>query len=59
MFRQQNAATLELHQQRERLHALTLATMGVDYPYTYPGAPFGPEVFAAAPEGFAAAGVNA
>ncbi|MFM9445036.1 hypothetical protein [Streptomyces acidiscabies] len=45
---QQDADTLELHRQRERLHALTLATMGVDHPYTYPGAPFGPDAFTTA-----------
>ncbi|WP_416970379.1 hypothetical protein [Streptomyces sp. 4F14] len=52
MFRQQDAATLELRRQQERLSVLTLATMGIDHPYTYPGAPFGLDAFAAA-------GVNA
>ncbi|HEY8981248.1 MAG TPA: hypothetical protein VIU15_16865 [Streptomyces sp.] len=33
--------------QRERRRAATLATMGVDYPYTYEGAPFGMEDFRA------------
>ncbi|WP_075735199.1 hypothetical protein [Streptomyces acidiscabies] len=47
-FRQQDADTLELHRQRERRHALTLATMGIDYPYVYPDAPFGPDAFATA-----------
>ena len=30
----------EHHLQRERRHAAALASMGVDYPYTYEGAPF-------------------
>ncbi|MEU8972609.1 hypothetical protein AB0D11_25615 [Streptomyces monashensis] len=38
-------ATLELRLTRERRHAAALATMGIDYPYTYEGAPFGFEDF--------------
>ncbi|MFM9611653.1 hypothetical protein [Streptomyces niveiscabiei] len=47
LFRQQDAATLDLdfHVQRERRRAAALATLGVDYPYTYDGAPFGPDAF--------------
>ncbi|QNP71501.1 hypothetical protein IAG44_20085 [Streptomyces roseirectus] len=30
----------ELHLQRERRHAAALASLGIDYPYTYEGAPF-------------------
>ncbi|MDX3387621.1 hypothetical protein PV682_40190 [Streptomyces niveiscabiei] len=30
----------ERRRQRERLHAAELASLGIDYPYTYPGAPF-------------------
>lgn len=47
-FRQQSAATMELVLIRERRRAAVLATMGVDYPYSYPGAPFGTSAFAAA-----------
>ncbi|HEY8978540.1 MAG TPA: hypothetical protein VIU15_03025 [Streptomyces sp.] len=47
LFRQQDAATLELRLKRERRHAAALATMGIDYPYTYDGAPFGADAFTA------------
>lgn len=40
--------TLELHVIRERRRAAALAAEGVDYPYTYEGAPFPASVFAAA-----------
>lgn len=38
--------TLELHVIRERRRAVVLATEGVDYPYTYEGAPFPASAFA-------------
>ncbi|TGB00576.1 hypothetical protein E2651_28750 [Streptomyces sp. MZ04] len=47
-FRRQSETTTELGIIRERRRAAVLATMGVDYPYSYPGAPFGPSAFAAA-----------
>lgn len=37
---QQAEAAWELRLQWERRQAATLATMGIDYPYTYDGAPF-------------------
>lgn len=40
--------TLELHVIRERRRAAALTVEGVDYPYTYEGAPFGADSFAAA-----------
>jgi len=40
-------AAWELRRQWERRRAAALATMGVDYPYTYEGAPFGVEDFRA------------
>ncbi|MFF0446423.1 hypothetical protein ACFYT4_08410 [Streptomyces sp. NPDC004609] len=39
--------TLEMHVIRERRRAAVLATQGVDYLYTYPGAPFPASAFAA------------
>ncbi|WP_411146330.1 hypothetical protein [Streptomyces sp. x-80] len=48
IFRQQVEATLALQVIRERRRAAALATMGVDYPYSYPGAPFTAEHFTAA-----------
>ena len=45
LFRQQDAATRELQAQRERRRAADLATRGIDYPYTYDGAPFGLDAF--------------
>lgn len=47
-FRQQSESTMELGVIRERRRAAVLATMGVDYPYSYPGAPFGPSACATA-----------
>ncbi|MFE6692061.1 hypothetical protein ACFVFQ_37035 [Streptomyces sp. NPDC057743] len=47
-FRQQAETTLELHAIRERRRAAVLATMGTDYPYSYPGAPFPASAFATA-----------
>ncbi|MFM9445055.1 hypothetical protein [Streptomyces acidiscabies] len=38
LFRQQDAATLEPHLQRERRLAAPFATMGIDHPYTCDGA---------------------
>ncbi|MCX4667364.1 hypothetical protein OG453_11935 [Streptomyces sp. NBC_01381] len=46
-FRQPSETAMELGLIRERRRAAVLATMGVDYPYSYPGAPFGPSAFAA------------
>ncbi|GCB87970.1 hypothetical protein [Streptomyces noursei] len=46
-FRQQAENTLELHVIRERRRAAVLATMGTDYPYSYPGAPFPASAFTA------------
>ncbi|MGW0559610.1 hypothetical protein ACWDZ4_02980 [Streptomyces sp. NPDC003016] len=40
--------TVELGVIHERRRAAALATLGVDYPYTYPGAPFPASTFAAA-----------
>lgn len=40
--------TMELGVIHERRRAAALATMGVDYPYSYPGAPFPTSAFAAA-----------
>jgi len=45
LFRQQAEAALELRLCRERRLAAVLATMGVDYPYTYEGAPFPASAF--------------
>ncbi|MFK0296703.1 hypothetical protein ACIQU6_40385 [Streptomyces sp. NPDC090442] len=45
-FRQRAETTLELHVIRERRCAAVLATMGVDYPYVYDGAPFPVSAFA-------------
>ncbi|WP_411084198.1 hypothetical protein [Streptomyces sp. cmx-18-6] len=39
---------MELGIIRERRRAAALAAMGVDYPYTYDGAPFPRSAFAAA-----------
>ncbi|MFB7634381.1 hypothetical protein ACFC0M_26010 [Streptomyces sp. NPDC056149] len=44
-FRQQAKTTLELHAIRERRRAAVLATMGTDYPYSYPGDPFPASAF--------------
>src|SRR5262245_40576837 len=49
LFRQQAETTLELATlTRERRRAAALATMGVDYPYTYQGAPFPAAAFVSA-----------
>ncbi|MFG2439050.1 hypothetical protein [Streptomyces sp. NPDC048508] len=48
VFRQEAETTLQLGVIRERRRAAALATLGVDYPYTYEGAPFGADAFAAA-----------
>ncbi|MFJ2131641.1 hypothetical protein ACIO8F_26160 [Streptomyces sp. NPDC087228] len=48
IFRQQAETTMELGVIRERRRAAALATLGVDYPYTYDGAPFPASAFAAA-----------
>ncbi|MBT2401058.1 hypothetical protein [Streptomyces sp. ISL-100] len=48
LFRQQAEATLELNLTQERRRAAALATMGMDYPYTYEGAPFPASAFATA-----------
>jgi len=42
---EQTEAAWELRLQWERRRAATLATMGVDYPYTYEGSPFSPDDF--------------
>ncbi|QNP76226.1 hypothetical protein IAG44_14125 [Streptomyces roseirectus] len=47
LFRRQSDATLELRLKQERRTAAALATLGIDYPYTYDGAPFGADAFAA------------
>ncbi|QNP72240.1 hypothetical protein IAG44_24375 [Streptomyces roseirectus] len=51
----QAEAAWELRLQWERRRAATLATMGVDYPYTYEGAPFGADSFGADAFGAASA----
>ncbi|AEW97597.1 hypothetical protein SCATT_52260 [Streptantibioticus cattleyicolor NRRL 8057 = DSM 46488] len=43
----QPRVTWELRLRQERRRAVALATMGVDYPYTYEGAPFPRSAFAA------------
>lgn len=48
LFQRQAETTIELAAIRERRRAAALATMGVDYPYTYDGAPFPASAFAAA-----------
>ncbi|QNP71518.1 hypothetical protein IAG44_20185 [Streptomyces roseirectus] len=40
-------AAREAHLQHERRKAAAYATLGVDYPYTYEGAPFGEDAFRA------------
>ena len=47
LFRKESEATMNLGLVRERRRAVLLAAEGVDYPYTYPGAPFTAEHFAA------------
>ncbi|MFB6535087.1 hypothetical protein ACFCY8_26390 [Streptomyces noursei] len=51
-LRQQVEDTLDMGVIRERRRAAVLATMGTDYPYSYPGAPFPASAFVA--EGSAA-----
>ncbi|HEY8982823.1 MAG TPA: hypothetical protein VIU15_24975 [Streptomyces sp.] len=46
IFRRQDAATLQLRLQWERRTAAALAAQGIDYPYTYDGAPFSADSFA-------------
>jgi hypothetical protein len=46
LFQQQAETTIELTVVRERRRAAALATLGVDYPYTYAGAPFPASAFA-------------
>ena len=41
-------ADAEREHQQERRRAAAFATLGVDYPYTYDGAPFGADDFRAA-----------
>lgn len=48
LFRQEAETTLQLGVIQERRRAAALATLGVDYPYTYEGAPFPASAFAAA-----------
>ncbi|MET8982571.1 hypothetical protein ABZX85_44040 [Streptomyces sp. NPDC004539] len=47
LFRRQAEAETEreLRLQRERRQAAALAALGIDHPYTYDGAPFGPDAF--------------
>ncbi|MES9559803.1 MULTISPECIES: hypothetical protein [unclassified Streptomyces] len=47
IFRQQAETTMQLGVIRERRRAAALATLGVDYPYSYPGAPFPASAFVA------------
>jgi hypothetical protein len=46
LFQQQAEMTLELSLPQERRRAAALATLGIDYPYTYAGAPFPASAFA-------------
>ncbi|MCX3058562.1 hypothetical protein OFY01_01980 [Streptomyces sp. GXMU-J5] len=50
-FRRQGATTPEQRRQRERRRALYYATRGIDFPYTYEGAPFPLAAFASAAGG--------
>ncbi|WP_432051711.1 hypothetical protein [Streptomyces xiamenensis] len=45
IFARQAAAAEEAKRTRDRRRAAVLADMGQDYPYTYEGAPFGPDAF--------------
>ncbi|MHC5908203.1 hypothetical protein ACVNF4_30615 [Streptomyces sp. S6] len=49
LFRRQATADAERETrlQYERRQAAAYASLGMDYPYTYDGAPFGPDAFAA------------
>ncbi|MFF4392416.1 hypothetical protein ACFY0G_37545 [Streptomyces sp. NPDC001552] len=42
-----DGATMELRAIKERRLAVALAELGIDYPYTYEGAPFGAAAFVA------------
>lgn len=57
LFQREAETTLQLRVTHERRRAAALATLGVDYPYTYEGAPFGADAFGA--DAFAAWGVSA
>ncbi|MFM9448897.1 hypothetical protein [Streptomyces acidiscabies] len=41
----QAKAAYNLRRQRERRRVLEFASMGIDYPYVYPGSPFGLDEF--------------
>ncbi|WP_461296360.1 hypothetical protein [Streptomyces harbinensis] len=45
IFARQEAAAEEAKRTRDRRRAAVLADMGQDYPYTFPGAPFGADAF--------------
>jgi hypothetical protein len=45
LFQQQAETTIEVTAVRERRRAAALATLGIDYPYTYAGAPFPASAF--------------
>ncbi|MEU1077435.1 MULTISPECIES: hypothetical protein [unclassified Streptomyces] len=47
LFQRQAEDTLELRLKRERRRTLYYATQGIDFPYTYPGAPFPASAFTA------------
>ncbi|MCX4882191.1 hypothetical protein [Streptomyces sp. NBC_00847] len=48
LFRRQAKTALELRLTHDRRRAAALASIGVDYPYTYEGAPFPASAFEAA-----------
>ncbi|WP_116211884.1 hypothetical protein [Streptomyces olivoreticuli] len=48
LFQRQAEDTLELRVIQERRRAVFMATLGEDYPYTYPGAPFPASAFTTA-----------
>jgi len=45
LFRRMVEADAEREHQQERRRAAAFATLGIDYPYTYDGAPFGADDF--------------
>jgi len=45
LFRRMAEADAERERQQERRRAAAFAMLGVDYPYTYDGAPFGADDF--------------
>lgn len=47
LFQRQAEDTLELRIKQERRRTLYYATQGLDFPYTYPGAPFPASAFTA------------